>query len=272
MTNASIPTPGPWQVDRQDGLTFIRLKWGFNGAEHDKKILLSPRCLDISFRSTDPVSAPQIGNKKDQNVFSVADTMISVKNGEKHLPLVALFLGVIAVILGCVALWRLEHPLAEIASCGFGQANRVTMAGTLGFYDIMVPDFPDTVLLSRQRNAGSSSEDIELTSTGLMVHAGGNYLVAASVIVVNPEPTTRIIVCFVVQNNEFDFERDSAVPIFIAMTPGDIQQRASTGILPEVPPDTHLSLRCSNAAGGGPAIVTVVAWSISATALDCPVE
>lgn len=153
--------------------------------------------------------------------------------------------------------------------CQFGGASFL-VTDPLSWYTINTLGFPNTVLLSLNRNKGFTQGHVSLTPSGLVINKTGNYFVIFSAILRNPDPTSTIFISvFLSLNNTFD-PNDPLVTGVVTLPPESIDSAQSSQILPNIPAGTTLSLIAANSGvGTQPQAVQVVGWNINLFKIPC---
>lgn len=132
------------------------------------------------------------------------------------------------------------------------------------WYTIETNSYPDVVLLSKNRNKGTSEGGVYLSPTGFTIGESGNYWISITAILQNPtEDSTVLIPVFLSVNDEFDPDDTNPIGGVITLSSGVIDSLHGNGVLKNVVPGTRLSLVATNAGYPFPIPVTVVGWNIS---------
>lgn len=129
-------------------------------------------------------------------------------------------------------------------------------------YTIETSPYPETVLLSDFRNAGSTQGDIQFNPSGLTIGEAGNYSISFLTILQNPSLTNgAVITVFLTLNGSLDPNEAKSASVAILATDGAGVAQATT-ILENVTPGTTVSLIAANG-GGKSQPINVNAWEIS---------
>jgi len=141
--------------------------------------------------------------------------------------------------------------------------------GTAGFqeapttwYTISTNSYPNTVLLSKFRNTGTTYGKISLTPTGLTVEEPGNYCITFQAALLNPGKDTILVPVVLALDDWFD-SNDPQVCDIATMAPNVIGDVHATKTVKNIMPGTTISLVMANAGAPLPQEVTVASWSIS---------
>lgn len=138
------------------------------------------------------------------------------------------------------------------------------------WYTLNTFPFPETVLLSINRNRGSVQGKVELTPTGLRIGKPGNYSVSFTAILINNNPLyTPLIPVFLIRNGVFDPNDTSGVGSIGALLLGVPTVIQATGILENVKAGTELTLVATNGGSPQPEEITVISWGINAFKIEC---
>lgn len=149
----------------------------------------------------------------------------------------------------------------ECALSHFGTSSFHTTDTSL-WYTISTNSYPDSVPLSRERNAGLSEGDIYLSPTGFTIGEKGNYWISFNAILKNPGVDSILIPVFLAHDELFD-TTSPEIGSIITLQPNEIGNTQGTGILKNVSAGTRISLVATNAGNPIPIDVTVAGWSIS---------
>lgn len=130
------------------------------------------------------------------------------------------------------------------------------------WYSIDTSPYPITVLLSQNRNTGSTQGNIQLTPNGLLIGEAGNYSVSFTAVLQNPSTTSSpLIPVFLTLNGITDPTQAKSGSV-VVLSPGLIGVAQGTTILENVVPGTTVSLLATNASGESQPI-NIVAWAIN---------
>ena len=154
--------------------------------------------------------------------------------------------------------------LGKTSQLSIGKAG-YAFTTPFNLYTILVPTYPESVLLSKNRNTGSVKGRIKLLDTGLKIKKAGNYFVTFSAGLNNPEPDyTAFILVFIALDGVFNVEDPFA-------NGGDVVQldplvgaiAKGSAVLRNVPAGTTITLFASNL--GSPYIqpINIGAWNIN---------
>jgi len=153
-------------------------------------------------------------------------------------------------------------------TCNLGSAS--FSGGPPDWFVIQTPTYPEFVLLSANRNVGSTQGNVKLTPTGLKINKSGNYSVSFSAILLNNNPAyTPLLPVFVIRNGIFDPTDTLILGGVVSLPNGLFETVQGTGILENVKAGTTLSIIATNGGSPEPEPVTVIAWGISAYRIPC---
>jgi hypothetical protein len=151
-------------------------------------------------------------------------------------------------------------------SCDFANSGFSTMSPD-DWYVIETHSYPDTVLLSKNRNKGFTQGGVALNPTGVTVKEAGNYWVTFSAIALytnDEEPYSPLIPIFLIRNNNFDPSDDSAILGSVGSLPeGMVTTIQGSGVLKDVDKNTLLTIVATNGGSPDPEPITIVSWGIS---------
>lgn len=162
-----------------------------------------------------------------------------------------------------------ESTSCDFQDCNLGTVGFVTM-DPANWYQISVPAYPDTVLLSHHANMGSDEGAVTLRPSGLTIYESGNYSVTASAFLINnPLNSDAVVPVFVVKNENFNPNKLPLLIDVISLPSGGFGSAHISGILTNVKAGTRLTIVASS--GGNPNLlpISVGAWTISAFKIPC---
>lgn len=138
--------------------------------------------------------------------------------------------------------------------------------GSTNSYTIDPPAYPATTLLSRNRTDGFKQGKIRLTPTGLTINEPGNYLVNFSAVVYNNDVARSIVLpVFLSATNPNSTQPTTVLGATETLDTNSIRTIQGSGILPNVCPETALSILASNGGTPGSHPLTIFSWNINAT-------
>ncbi len=148
--------------------------------------------------------------------------------------------------------------------CDLGTAGFSTTSPD-SWFEISTLPYPQTILLSRNRNNGQVQGDVDLTPNGLEINESGTYWVSFSVVLVNDnEQYTPLIPVFLVQNGQFSPAESAGLLGGVVSLPANlISTVQGSGPLRDVKEGTTLTIIATNGGSPQPEPVRVVSWSMS---------
>jgi hypothetical protein len=149
-----------------------------------------------------------------------------------------------------------------------GMAAFVTSTQDL-WYNLILPAYPDTVLLSKNRNNGFKQGGVRLQSTGIKILEPGNYWVSVKSVLQNPTNENILVVVLLGLNGAFNPDENALIGSVVSLQPADVGVAQGTGILENVPANTTLSLFAGNGTGQDPQLVNVIEWDINVSKIPC---
>lgn len=172
------------------------------------------------------------------------------------------------VQIKCQELYSSSHSHSCCES-HLGSVGLATSNPTL-WYDVNVPAYPESVLMSKNRNAGFRQGGVRLHSTGLEILEPGNYSVSFKATLLNPLVGSGAVVSVLLGfNGAFDPDESSSIGSVVPLQADGVGVAQATGILENVPAGTTLSLFGSNGGGEDPQLVKVIGWDITVFKIAC---
>lgn len=154
--------------------------------------------------------------------------------------------------------------------CALG-SSRFLATDSENWYTITAPNFPNSVLLSRNSNQGFKEGAVRVTPTGLKLNEAGNYSVSFTAIIASDNAVdTLFIPVFISVNSVFDpFNTTNIGSVTILPPGGGAGAVQGSGIIHNAKKGTTLSLVTANTSTPNPENLTVINWSISAFKIPC---
>ncbi len=169
----------------------------------------------------------------------------------------------------CLFAYDSSSSSAECQKCDLGSAGFLVTDSSL-WYNIYVPFYPSSVLLSRNANRNFKEGEVSSKSTGLKINEAGNYSVSFSAVLQSNDPINTVYLpVFLVTNGNFNPMNINTFGSVAIIPVGNVGVVQGSGILHNVKEGTTLTLVATNTADPNAVPITVVNWSINAFKIPC---